>query len=469
MSGGGLQANGVGTAASGGKGGTMGGFDQAQKIGGQGGMMSGGKGGDGFSGMAPPVINTLDGPQIAPMGPPGANAATSAATDANPMGPNAFETGLNAMNSGMDWFGNAMGYTSPRLNGDYGVLGINGADYLGQMGQASGGGYKAAMMSAPDKSLYDYNPAMSQGQSYQAAQLADKDINAYMNPYTQNVIDTTLADLGRARDDAMNATGVAATRGGAFGGDRHAIMESQNNADYMRQAASTSAQLRNQGYQNAQQAAMGDVGAINAQRGMNAQMAQQSNLANQAANNSRSQFVGGLASQNAMQQGLANQKAQNDAAALGAQLGSQASIANARDRNAMLSSLMGYENDNQQFNASMNMNRDQFNAGQAQRDFANQMAAAQGMYDMGGDRWQMGQDALSSMNDVGQRIDSTNQTLLDQYRSEFDRLTGAPQDQYQQMLGALSALSGGGTTTSQYNPGMFDYLKAGTSLFGLGK
>ena len=88
---------------------------------------------------------------------------------------------------------------------------------------------------------------------------------------------------------------------------------------------------------------------------------------------------------------------------------------------------------------------------------------------MGGDRWQMGQDALSAMNDVGQRIDDTNQTLIDQQRSEFDRLTGAPQDQYAQMLQALSALSGGGTTTSQYNPGMFDYLKAGTSLFGLGK
>ena len=166
-----------------------------------------------------------------------------------------------------------------------------------------------------------------------------------------------MADLDKARQMALNSTGAAATAGGAFGGDRHGIMEAQNNADFIDQVARSSAQLRNQGYQNAQAAAMGDVNAMNQQRAFNAGNAQQAGLANQAAQNARSQFVGGTANQNAMQTGLANQSAANQAAALGAQLSAQASIANANNKNALLSQLMGYDNSNQQFNAGMNFSK----------------------------------------------------------------------------------------------------------------
>ena len=214
-------------------------------------------------------------------------------------GPNGFEQGLNAMNQAMDWFGNAMNSETTKLDGDYQMGGIDADKYMSQLGKAGGGGYKAAMMTAPDKALYDYNPAMAQGQQYQAAQLSDKDINDYMNPYTQSVIDSSMNDLDKARQQAMNSTGVAATQGGAFGGDRHAIMESQNNADYYDQVARSSAQLRNQGYQNAQQAAMGDVSSLNQQRATNAQMAQQAGLSNQAAQNAYNQFMGSTANSNA--------------------------------------------------------------------------------------------------------------------------------------------------------------------------
>ena len=63
--------------------------------------------------------------------------------------------------------------------------------------------------------LFDYDLSQVNSQGYQAAQLSDADLGQYMNPYTQDVIDTTMADLGRGRDSAMNATGVVATRGGA--------------------------------------------------------------------------------------------------------------------------------------------------------------------------------------------------------------------------------------------------------------
>ena len=415
----------TGTAAAGGKGGTMGGF----------GAVNGGKGG-----AQEPKVSQ---PQVTQTAPPAVTAAPQPATPApNQMGPNAFETGLGSMNNAMEFFAGALG-------GNQGISDmISGLGSGGSFGGLAGvGGGNLPNMTAPSQDMYDYNPALVSSQGYQAAQLSDADISQYMNPYTQNVIDNAMADLGRARDDAMNASGVAATRGGAFGGDRHAIMESQNNADYMRQAANTSAQLRNQGFQNAQAAAMNDISALNQQRGYNAGAENAARMANASAANDRSQFVGNLNSANDMAAQQANLQAAT-------QMGVAGTNANASLQAARMSQ-MG-QNQRTALEAALRQQGMQYDA-------ANQL------YNMGGDRWQMGQDALASMNDVGQRIDDTNQTLIDQQRDEFNRLTGAPQDQYSQMLQALSALSGSGTTTSQYNPGMFDYLKAGTSLFGLGK
>jgi len=453
--------------ASGGKGGSMGGFQTPTTYPSMGqfpvagGTMppAGGKGGGKPQTMPAPLPD-------ASLPDESGGVSTMPVDPVNPQGPNAFEQGLDAMNQGMDWFGNQLNYQGPKLDGDYGVGQIDGKSYLSQMGTAGGGGYTASMMTAPGRDLYDYDPAQAQAQSYQAAQLSDKNINDYMNPYTQNVIDTTMSDLNKARQQALNSTGAAATAGGAFGGDRHAIMEAQNNADYMDQVARSSAQLRNQGYQNAQNAAMGDVNAMNQSYQSNAGMAQQSNLANQAANNARSQFVGSTANQNAMQTGLANQSASNQAKALGAQLSAQASQANAASKNAMLGQLMGYENANNQFNSSMDFSKDQFNAGQAQQDWMNQFNAANNYYGMGNDRWGMAQDATDALAGVGGKIDATNNQLLSQIAGMFGQQTGAPQDSMDELLAAMGGLSGSSTTTTSKDPGLMGWLGAGAGLAG---
>ena len=349
------------------------------------------------------------------------------------------------MNNSMNFMGGALGYQGDRLTGDYTVPSISPV----VASQAN-----AALMSAPDKALYDYEAALANGQNYSAAQLSDKDIGDYMNPYTQNVIDTTMADLDKARMQALNSTGAAATAGGAFGGDRHAIMEAQNNADYLDQVARSSAQLRNQGYQNAQAAAMGDVNAINQQRATNAGMAQQAAMANQAAQNARSQFVGSTANANALQEAVNNQNAQNQMAALNAQLAQQANTQNA-----------SFENANNQYNSGMRFAQDQFNAGQGQQDFMNQMSAAQNLYGMGNDRWNMGQNQVDKMAGVGSQIDRINQGYINQSMQAFLNQQNAPQQQYQAMLGAMSGMPNFGGTTS-YNPGFFDYASLGAGLGG---
>ena len=444
MSGGGYQ----GGTGSAGKGGTLpGGVNPyvQPNSGATANAGSPGKGGMGQSPTVPPTEGT------------GQTPVAENAT--NPMGPNAFETGLNAQNNSMDWMRNAMNYQAPQLGGNYGMngnYGING-NYT-----SDGSSYTATMAQAPGQDLYSYDPATMQGQSYQAAQLSDQDINQYMNPYTQNVIDSTMNDLDMARQNALNNTGVAATRGGAFGGDRHGIMEAQNNNDYMQNVARTSAQLRNQGFQNAQRAAMGDVSAQNQALSSNAAMAQQAGLANQAAQNARDQFVGQTANQNAMQTALANQNAYNRAGAINAQLAQANNQFNA-GQNMTQDRFNATQNMTQdRFNAGQNMMMDQFNAHQQNQAFNNQMAAAQGLYGMGQDRWNMGQNALNQMGEVGSEIDAVNQNLINQQIQMFMNQQQAPFKQYSNMLGALSGLSGGGSQT--YNPGKMDYLGMGTQL-----
>ena len=484
-----MSGSGAGTAASGGKGGSYGGPQMpsmpgvtsgpinmpstmpapAGGFGGKGGSQAGGgKGGPSGGPGAKDLFELQQGIGAGGL-PPNSIPDESGGVSTMPVGPEApaapdgFEQGLNTMNQGMDWFGNQLNYQAPQINGDYSIGGIDAKNYLSQMGQAGGGGYTASMMTAPGRELYDYDAAQAQGQSYNAAQLSDKNINDYMNPYTQNVIDTTMADLDKARQQALNSTGAAATAGGAFGGDRHAIMEAQNNADYMDQVARSSAQLRNQGYQNAQAAAMGDVGALNQSYASNAGMAQQANLANQAANNARSQFVGSTANQNAMQTGLANQQASNAAKALGAQLSAQASIANANNKNSMLTQLMGYDNSNQQFNAGMQFNQDQFNAGQDQQSWQNQFNAANNLYGMGNDRWNMTNNMNQQLAGVGNQIDGINNGILQDQYNQFMQQANAPWQNFQSMAGLLGAMGTGGQTQS-YSPGKMDYLGMGTQL-----
>ncbi len=92
-----------------------------------------------------------------------------------------------------------------------------------------------------------------------AGMLRDTDLSAYMNPYTQNVIDTSLADLSRARDMQRVADNQAATRASAFGGSRQGVADLLTNDAYLRNVSSTSATLRNAGYDKAVQGAVSDL------------------------------------------------------------------------------------------------------------------------------------------------------------------------------------------------------------------
>jgi hypothetical protein len=119
------------------------------------------------------------------------------------------------------------------------------------------------------------------------------DISQYMNPYTQSVTDTTLADLDRARQAAITQGQGSATLAGAYGGSRHGVADSLTNQDYLNTAASTLANLNSQGFDTAAGLLQNDqnrttsnnqfnASAQNATGMFNAGNQQATNLANQS-------------------------------------------------------------------------------------------------------------------------------------------------------------------------------------------
>jgi hypothetical protein len=174
-------------------------------------------------------------------------------------------------------------------------------------GQKGGGQVQPVTMQAQTMPTpptgFNVNQAASTGLqgalgATQAAVAAPLNVGAYMNPYTQNVIDTTQADIERQRQMAVNDLGAAATRANAFGGSRQGVAEGITNAEYGRVAANALAPMRRDAFNTAMNNAMTDrsqrLGAAN----------QLGGLANQAFQTGRT------INQDMMQQGIMQQALQ---------------------------------------------------------------------------------------------------------------------------------------------------------------
>jgi hypothetical protein len=111
-----------------------------------------------------------------------------------------------------------------------------------------------------------------QAPQVQAGSFLNKNLQDYMNPYQQAVIDTTLSDIERSRQLGAQSGAAAAVRAKAFGGSRHGVAEAETNRGFAEQAARSAAQLRAQGYE-----------AATGLMGQELSMEQQANLANQQA------------------------------------------------------------------------------------------------------------------------------------------------------------------------------------------
>lgn len=234
-----------------------------------------------------------------------------------------------------------------------------------------------------------------------AAQKAVGGIGTYMNPYTQQVIDTSMADLERQRQMQMNQLGAQASQARAFGGSRQGVAEALTNEAFARQGGQLAAGLRQQGYQTALGAAQQDVAT-----------AQQAALANQAAQAAERQFAQGTT--------LQAQRANQDAALRAALANQQAGLSGAQ---------LGLQAAGQMGNLS--------NLG-----------------------FGFGQQISGQQMQQGAMQQALQQQLLDAARGQYQGYVGAPQQALSLPLQALGVTAGvtPQTTTTSRQPGLFDYL-----------
>jgi hypothetical protein len=136
---------------------------------------------------------------------------------------------------------------------------------------------------------YTFNP-------YQTQQFTGDNVQAYMSPYMQNVVERQQADAQRQSDIARQAQGAQAARSGAFGGSGDYLMRGQAAGNLARQKGDIQAK----GLQDAYQQAMQQFNQSQAQ-----------NLAGNQLNAQQQQFGAGLGLQG-MQTALSGAKSLAD-------------------------------------------------------------------------------------------------------------------------------------------------------------
>lgn len=160
-----------------------------------------------------------------------------------------------------------------------------------------------------------------------AGTLPTTDISKYLNPYTQNVVDTTLAGMDRASAGALQANDDASRSQGAWGGSRSGVQQAVLQSENIRNKAATEANLRSTAYTTATGQAQADNQSV-----------LQAALANQSKDTTAN-------AQN-IQVGTANQNASLAGANLGLQAGTAMqglgdSITNSAGKNSLLASQLG--------------------------------------------------------------------------------------------------------------------------------
>jgi len=96
-----------------------------------------------------------------------------------------------------------------------------------------------------------YQPFLQQAQAYTGPTAYQQ----FMSPYQQDVINTTLAEFDRQRQIQQRNIPAAAIQAGAFGGGREGVQLAEFGAESLRNRAALQAQLLEQGFGRAQQAA----------------------------------------------------------------------------------------------------------------------------------------------------------------------------------------------------------------------
>ena len=302
-----------------------------------------------------------------------------------------------------------------------------------------------------------------------AQQLLNANINAYQNPYTDQVIKANETDILRGANMGLDMLGAQAQAAGGFGGSRHGVAMGEMGRGVAQQLAQSSAGLRQAGYQNAQAMAGQDIAnnfqsqLANQQGGqfdVNANMQRQ--LANQSAG---------------LQASQANQQNALQAQGMNQQYGMQGQLAN--QGNALQAGLA---------NQSANMQGQMANQSAGMQDIQNQMQASLANQNAGlqGNQlnlgaanqlgqlsnlgFGMGQQVNNNLAQQGAQQQAMQQALMQAAQAQFQGFQNHGANGIGYVNQALGQTPNVGTVSTQETKqnGIFDYLTAMTNSYSGG-
>ncbi|WP_376956414.1 hypothetical protein ABNQ39_00240 (plasmid) [Azospirillum sp. A26] len=328
--------------------------------------------------------------------------------------------------AGMQAIRNAAGAGSGALQSGIdtaaGIAGSNMAGSLLQPGSYAAHGYDAVTGTANLANRGDIRNVSAD--QVQGQGLGSVNLNTYMDPYTQSVVDSTVGEINRSYDRTGQQGAANAALKGAFGGDRAAIENAENNRNRATAIGTATGNLMSSGFTNAQQQAQTDLGRQF-----------QGQLANQNANLQAQTTNAGYDASTA----LANQQAQN-----------QFGLANMSAQNAARQFTAGAQNQADQFNNQLNLQAQQANQ-QAGLTQANQRLSAAGLLGSLGTQQQgMGLASGNALMGIGAQQQGLDQQNLNLAYQDFTNQRDYPKTQIG-WLGSVmngSAASREGTTTS---------------------
>jgi hypothetical protein len=145
-----------------------------------------------------------------------------------------------------DLFGSSYGQADVGFGGGRGYVDPTASSYIrGGQGQFGGGFDDPSIRGMYQQSTQGYDPRSTQ---------------SYMNPYEDSVVQQTMKDIresGAKSDIGRRASEISQ---GAFGGSRSRLQQGESDRALGRGMMEAVGGLRSQGYQQAQQAAMGEFG-----------------------------------------------------------------------------------------------------------------------------------------------------------------------------------------------------------------
>lgn len=240
-----------------------------------------------------------------------------------------------------------------------------------------------------------------------ARQMANTDLSPYMNPYTQNVINTTVGTMNDQFSQQMNNLDAQASAAGAFGGSRHGVAMGEAQTGFNNQMASTVAGLNQSNFANAQQMAGQDIA--------NRMQAQQFNIGNTL---------------QARSQNAANRLATN------------------------------------QTNAANTLQARMANQQAALTTQGNQLNAASQLGNLSNLGFGMGQQVQQMQNQAGTQQQQLQQALIDAARGQYGGFTGAPSQGLAAIMSAISGSPAPQSSTQSSSPGLLGILSGGASMLG---